>query len=1039
MKSLLLLLLALLPLAAAEPSLGDQLRDALYTEEVTRDPAKAAEAYAAILADFDLQRPLAASALFRLAEIRRAQGENDVAIALYQRLLQQFPEFEAETKLAREHLVALGGEIPTSEPAVDPNQEDILRLRKLAETAPDVFRDRNTLMEAATSGKLASVRFLLENGSDPNAEEVLARVASSGFLDVAKLLFAHGCKPNESDASIALTEAIMAQRTSMLAYLLEQGLGPNSLAAEGKSVYRLPILAAIERQEWEAAKLLAKHGLDPNQILDSPDSPPNTLLNIYAKSGSLDALRFLLENGADPNLTPPGSEITPLVTAAESANTEVIALLLKNGANPKQPVALNRLLDAEEKGIPGVRLLLEAGCDPNDSGSPDLPPIAKVFDWDLQQGSPNAISARHQKQVELIKLMLAHGADSNATGGSYFRQSAHPQSRNSKFLTDRSPFLPAQRTGEDIPESLLLKVVAMSEKQHYSDVHLIDTLLEAGAEPGAGFPEIFTFVARSSEDIAPELAKKLLPFRPNELHTEVDDIFFNWHPGVKRLFLNEVLHPEFASRGGIHVVLADTGSSLELLPAGNAVPETHRLLLDHLAWLSLAYRDDLLPTATVVRRDESGGWSRTPFDLAAMEPLPSLQQGDIIELAPEPRSGNEVRHGRNGRRDSVLWWNLQRRIVVPITVETDGQTRPITLRGDCLLYDPTSDIVPLLPSDRLAPLLWNIGYPINSDFLPRIIVTRKDWGEIPIAWNAQGFNLAPGDRLRLDFPEGSDDYRQRARFNMIQLVVPGTPFALRSAFDSDPERRDFAPVPTLAALLAEAWLPVFPHPSDGDPELSKLAWQTQNEQFPSSPPHPDFSKIRIHRMIDDQPEEILEVDLTKAIEACSDETTPEEARKSDIALLPGDIVELSLLENDEPYRGFSPEQNRYFKKVLSGSLQVFPSQGAPFLAKIDWQPLEWLATDAGVLPFASAEGTSGTRPRNSPGSEPLGKAIGNPQTLSIERDGSRSTNCAASSAFLRDQDRVYLIVNQPRTPPPRVEAPPIDRQPRPRVVAPPSR
>ena len=47
-------------------------------------------------------RAFAASALFRLAEVRRKQDRKDDAIVLYQKLLVRFPEAETEAKLARE-------------------------------------------------------------------------------------------------------------------------------------------------------------------------------------------------------------------------------------------------------------------------------------------------------------------------------------------------------------------------------------------------------------------------------------------------------------------------------------------------------------------------------------------------------------------------------------------------------------------------------------------------------------------------------------------------------------------------------------------------------------------------------------------------------------------------------------------------------------------------------------------------------------------------------------------------------------------------
>ena len=83
------------PAALAEaPSLRDTLARGLVAEEVNRDLEAARRDYEAVLASFADQRAVAASALFRLAEIHRTQGRKDEATAQYQRLLREFPEIQ---------------------------------------------------------------------------------------------------------------------------------------------------------------------------------------------------------------------------------------------------------------------------------------------------------------------------------------------------------------------------------------------------------------------------------------------------------------------------------------------------------------------------------------------------------------------------------------------------------------------------------------------------------------------------------------------------------------------------------------------------------------------------------------------------------------------------------------------------------------------------------------------------------------------------------------------------------------------------------
>src|SRR4051794_38169741 len=88
------LCLAARPLIAAEPAKTAEprsprvmLQEALFAEEAERDLEKASAGYSELLVQFETQRTLAATALFRLAEIRAKQKKTAEAVALHQRLL----------------------------------------------------------------------------------------------------------------------------------------------------------------------------------------------------------------------------------------------------------------------------------------------------------------------------------------------------------------------------------------------------------------------------------------------------------------------------------------------------------------------------------------------------------------------------------------------------------------------------------------------------------------------------------------------------------------------------------------------------------------------------------------------------------------------------------------------------------------------------------------------------------------------------------------------------------------------------------------
>lgn len=104
------------------------------------------------------ERAQAATALFRLAEIRLAQGKTETATALYREYLTAFSDLEPQAKLLRGQLAALGGTDPQAPPAAsDEESENLQRLKRFATSAPDVVTDPKELL-ASVEKNLLTVR-----------------------------------------------------------------------------------------------------------------------------------------------------------------------------------------------------------------------------------------------------------------------------------------------------------------------------------------------------------------------------------------------------------------------------------------------------------------------------------------------------------------------------------------------------------------------------------------------------------------------------------------------------------------------------------------------------------------------------------------------------------------------------------------------------------------------------------------------------------------------------------------------------------------
>jgi len=112
---------------------------------------------------------------------------------------------------------------------------------------------------------------------------------------------------------------------------------------------------------------LIQRALAQGVDIESPDEVHLTPLMLASRSGRLDAVRYLLAHGADPNRCIRISG-TPLTLA--NGQKEVIRELLEHGADPnlRAPDGYTALIDAVRSGdgdLEEIHLLLKAGADPN--------------------------------------------------------------------------------------------------------------------------------------------------------------------------------------------------------------------------------------------------------------------------------------------------------------------------------------------------------------------------------------------------------------------------------------------------------------------------------------------------------------------------------------------------------------------------------------------------------------------------------------------------------------------------------------------------
>jgi len=422
----------------------------------------------------------------------------------------------------------------------------------------------------------------------------------------------------------------------------------------------------------------------------------------------------------------------------------------------------------------------------------------------------------------------------------------------------------------------------------------------------------------------------------------------------------------------------------------------------------------------LVRKEPEGLWSRTLVDPDDEAAFPDLRDGDIVELSPTeaPSLSQEAR--------TKLKWDLCKRVQFPVTLEIDGKSRELTLRGDLLAWDPRHpNEVPWLGASHLVSLFTNY-----SEGDPEITVKRKGWQDIPVSIkfpiSGRDIPLEAGDKMVVRWKpfadQGIEGRRKKVRIQGEGLIMAGT-------YENQQASTPWLNLPTLVQALA-----------DLDGRLAKyLGAPASNEILPewlqrrtpfavSLFPFPDFSRIQIRRLKEDGSEEVIPVNLEPMISAAGQgKLTTEEARKADIELQGGDIVEIPSRPSkpDEAWKGISEAESAFFSKALDCRIQYTDANGVTTLREIRYRAPRYLNWGSSWVPVEPVAGTP---------SLTAASLVSATSKIELIRGDKVSGQVEAMNVYLRDGDAVKSMASPvaPPQPQPNTQGIPAVRPPRPR-------
>jgi ankyrin repeat protein len=404
---------------AATNDLTAALQKGLFEEEANHNFLAAIQAYQEAIAKFDKDRQLAATAVFRLGECYRKQGNTNEATVQYERVLREFADQAQLATLSRSYLAAPEKPKPTEAgnlAGTTAETEEVKRIQEMIKNSPDLINAADgggsaPLHKAAQAGQMVVAQFLLANGADvvarnrsgqtalhlaaANGHKAMVELLLShkaniqagdnspntplhlavekGFKSVAEVLLAHGADVNAKGGNDAtpLHLAVANRFKSLAEFLLAHHANANAARSNDGN---MPLHVAAEVNLPLMADLLLGNKAEVNAANRNGDTP----LHLAAMKGNLEVATNLIAHGADVNAKNTGQNRlgwTPLHYAVEGNQKAMVALLLQSKADPNARIqtrygeggdGYTPLLMATARVLPEiVDLLLAANADPN--------------------------------------------------------------------------------------------------------------------------------------------------------------------------------------------------------------------------------------------------------------------------------------------------------------------------------------------------------------------------------------------------------------------------------------------------------------------------------------------------------------------------------------------------------------------------------------------------------------------------------------------------------------------------------------------------
>ncbi|MGA3265225.1 MAG: ankyrin repeat domain-containing protein [Verrucomicrobiota bacterium] len=586
---ILIVLLTATVVSAQPTNLTVLLQQGLFEEQANRNLDAAIADYQTLAAQFDKDRQLAATAVFRLGECYRMQGKTNEAALEYQRILRDFSDQTSLATLSRQDLAGMGvGLSPIAATQTSSGeQERVLQrllLKRESQEAQQNLEELQKKIDAGTAPKadlLPAQQALAELQQQLAALASAAPPASEPEISDAKLWSSVKGLPPAELRKVLPNLIPDATLTSLLEKLntAEQNLAvlTNDYASDNVQVRRLKSdLDTLNHQitdqidgMMQALKLRAELS-QPTVAASAPTD---------AEDQEIQRIKDLVQNSPDLiNAESEGS--TPLVKAAYNGWLKVAAYLLDHGAEVNRPCReiLSGTRDVVHSVTPLVaavaagnramtQFLIERGADVNVGLSGDTPlamaarkgfyAVAEVLianKADVNAKNDQKYTPLHRAAAsgnqDMVSLLLANHADVNAQDNSGSTPLFAAVQRNQLKVVQTLLAAGAEVNLKDNQGQTVLNYALGTSPE------IFQALLTAGANPNTEDSDGRTLLSYAAERGSPEEVKMLLDAKANpnvadhDGRTPLSFAAERGSPEMVKMLLDAKANPNVADKDG---------------------------------------------------------------------------------------------------------------------------------------------------------------------------------------------------------------------------------------------------------------------------------------------------------------------------------------------------------------------------------------------------------------------------------------------------------------------------------------------------------